>query len=299
MDRDEVLATKRYLSNIGQWPRIPSAANPELWLDNFLPGDMDHALALLDSIVYFNSEQTEKLVCSAFHSMSATITSGCANYEDRRTTWVSFVQSLTVTYPTGETPNPTDSGHLFVRIFRDLVGFDEPNVKTPDQVVQAVYDGDSSPILLVDDFAGSGDQFVKTWRRECTLADGTKTTLEEVIRATGLQVYYVAAVATKKAMDRMQREAPEVRAHVAHVLTEVYGACDTNSVVFPAALRPTSADFVTRNSRRAGIPGHAELGFSRLGLAVGFEHSIPDASLPIIWYRGNPSWIPVLPRRAS
>ena len=148
---------------------------------------------------------------------------------------------------------------------------------------------------MVDDFAGSGEQFIKTWSRMYQMSDGSQASFESMASLAGADVYYIPTVATEHAVRRIQLAAPSVRLRTAHLLTDHYSAVDPHSVVFPDALRPEARDFVARTSAQAGIPSSMELGWDDLALALAFEHSVPDATLPILW-ADTPTWNSLLRR---
>lgn len=295
MTKDEVLASKQYLSTIGHWPKIPARANPERWLNGFQDEDLDHAVSLLESLVYFSMEQTTKLCTSLFHSLSSEVAGGLSTYADRKAVWSGFVANCLVTFPTGERPNPTDSGHTFARLARQELGIDELRFMYPEEVVERLYRGEGRPIVMVDDFAGSGDQFLKTWARMYTMSDGSQTSFERVAHTSPINVYYIPAVATEYAFNRIEAYTHLVRLRTAHLLAENYSAVHPESVVFPDALRSDAREFVARASAQASIDPKKELGWHDLALATAFEHSVPDATLPILW-ADTPTWNSLLRR---
>lgn len=295
MTSEEVLASKKYLSQIGQWPKFPLPTNPQRWLEGFDECDQEHASALLDSFVYFSQEQTTKLVTATFHSISAELAPASASYVEKRTAWHHFLDDCLLSFPTGEDPNPTDSGHAFVRIARKELGIEQDRVMVPGDAVSRLYQGESAPIVIIDDFAGSGDQFLATWRRPYEMPSGEFLSLSDVVEKSDAAVFYVAAVATKYAAEKLQIHAPKVKLRAAHVLSEHYSAQHPESVLFPDHLRADAVDFVERASRTASIAKEWIWGWHSLGLAIAFEHSVPDATLPIVWV-DTPTWSPLMRR---
>ena len=290
MSGDEVLASKQYLSKIGQWPRIPARANPERWLNGFAPDDLAHAVALLESLIYFSMHQTTKLCTSVFHSLSNEVTLGCDTYRAKKAAWVSFLRNCIISFPTGETPNPTDSGHTFARLMRQELGIDESRFLYPEGVVSLLEKSPATPsVVMVDDFAGSGDQFIRTWQREYRTPNGKSHSLQSLYKDRPYSVFYMPTVATKYAADRIAAETPEVSLRCAHVLDSRYSAVSGTSLVFPKHLRAKSRDFIARYSAKAGILSTSELGWHDLALAVAFEHSVPDATVPLLW-ADTPTW---------
>lgn len=295
MTREEVLASKQYLSMIGHWPKIPARANPERWLNGFVDEDADHAVALLESLVYFSMEQTTKLCTSLFHSLSAEVAAGGTTYANRKATWMAFVANCLVTFPTGEKPNPTDSGHTFARLARQELEIDEERFLYPEEVVERLHRGERRPVVMVDDFSGSGEQFLKTWSRLYEMPGGSESSFERIAHSSPIEVFYIPAVATTYAVGRIDAGAHQVKLRTAHLLSDSYSAIHADSVVFPEPLRPGTRAFVSRASAQARIAPEDELGFHDLALAIAFEHSVPDATLPILW-ADTPTWNSLLRR---
>lgn len=295
MLKDEVIASKQYLSSIGHWPKVPSRANPERWLGGFDEADLEHAIAVLESLVYISSEHATKLFSSLVHSLSADISSGGSSYVDRQDKWRRFLSAALVTFPTGEVPSPTDSGYQFARLARQELNFDEGRILAPEDVIILLANGHRRPVLVVDDFAGSGNQFLETWNREYNQASGQRLSLRDAAEACDATVYYLPLVATQYAASRLATAAPTVSLRAAHLLGSQYSALDPSSIVFPEHLRASAAEFVRRASADAGISPQHTLGFHDLGLVVAFEHSVPDATLPIVWV-DTPTWTPLLRR---
>ncbi|WP_157571747.1 phosphoribosyltransferase-like protein [Nocardioides alkalitolerans] len=295
MTKDEVLASKQYLSAIGHWPKIPARANPERWLNGFNAEDVDHAASLLESLVYFSMEQTTKLCTSLFHSLSSEVAAGLSTYAERKSVWSAFVADCLVTFPTGERPNPTDSGHTFARLARQELGIDEVRFMYPEEVLERLYRGERRPIVMVDDFAGSGDQFIKTWTRFYSMPDGSHTSFEEIAKISPVEAFYIPAVATAYAFTRIEAHCTLAHLRTAHLLADNYSAVHPDTVVFPDELQAGARDFVARCSTQASINPTMELGWHDLALAIAFEHSVPDATLPILW-ADTPTWNSLLRR---
>ena len=289
MDPDEVLDTKSYLSRIREWPAIPEEANPERWLAGFADTHKDHAVALLDSFIFISARQTRKLFTSAIHALSAEVTAGETGYAAKRQRWQEFLRSAIISAPTGEDPNPTDSGFIFQRLARSALRVPEANIVNASDIQTVLERDGARPIILVDDFAGSGNQLLETWHR--SEASASSRSLAEMTADHGLEVYYVPLVCTSLAAERIEHEAGGLRLRPCHIVTDVYAAGHPDSVVFPESLRPTADDFITRSSEGAGITSLPR-GFWDLELALAFEHSIPDANLGVLWSEEG-GWFPL------
>lgn len=290
MDADEVLETKSYLSRIRQWPSIPEEVNPSRWLNGFAPEHKDHALALLDSFVFISARQTQKLFTSTFHALSSELTAAEATYHAKRDKWRSFLKDVVITAPTGEQPNPSDSGFIFQRFARTALRVSEDQLVNVSELRATIEAVGPRPVVLVDDFAGSGNQFIETWTRR--MWPTGPQSLAELTAAHGLEVYYLPLICTTQAAQRLATEASDVRLRPCHVLTEAYSASHPESVVFPEDLRGSVPNFIREASARAGITLYPN-GFCGLELAVAFEHSIPDANLGVLWSEES-AWFPLM-----
>lgn len=298
MKAEDVLADKVYLSTIDQWPRIPSQSNPKRWLAAFPQEGAEHAVALLDSLIHFPREQTTKLATSAFHSLSAEVAAGLTTYVARKEAWESFLDSAFVTFPTGENPSPTDSGYAFARLIRVELEFPEERIVAPDTAVDLIARGEVPALIFVDDFVGSGNQFLETLMRPYTTSHGTTMSLRTAVdtASSPVQLFYVPALTTAQAQQHIARNAPDVRLLAAHVLPESYSAVHPESVVFPEYLREKARDFISASSRAAGILPQHELGWTDLALALSFDPYPPDATLPLFWQE-TATWKPLMKRK--
>lgn len=289
----EVLETKAYLSRIREWLAIPADANPTRWLERFDTEHREHAVALLDSFIFISNRQIRKMFISAIHSLSGEVSASELSYAAKKAVWNHFLEKMLVSCPTGEDPNPTDSGHIFLRLARTELRIDEARVVNSADLKSALSSAGKVPLIMVDDFAGSGNQFLETWFR--LVWTGRTESLKDLASLCGTDVYYVPLVATSYAIDRLSLMAPEVKVRPCHILAENYSASHPDSVVFPDTLRLGSADFIRTASDRASL-NYCVRGFHDLELAIAFEHSIPDACLALLWSEES-GWFPLMARR--
>jgi hypothetical protein len=161
-------------------------------------------------------------------------------------------------------------------------------------VLERLAKGSLAPVLFVDDFVGSGDQFVKTWKRQYSLADGSLRSFSDFDGL--LSFFYAPLVCTAKGAATVARDCPNVALRPAHLLSEEYSADHPESVLWPKQLRPSASSFIESASARAGIPSGRRFGYRGLALAFAFEHSTPDATLPLFYWEEN-GWIPLVTRR--
>ena len=297
--RLEVLSKCDFFIDVRLWPLL-TELNPERWLSNFYPDEMEHAVHLLQSFLYYSDEVTDALLKSAFQSLSKMVCGNADSYLAMVTAWESFVDRAIVTHVTGENPRPTDSGYAFARKARQVLAIEDERIVSPEIAMQRVLLR-RDPVIFVDDFIGSGDQFIHTWHRQVLLSPGYKQTFHAIAELGIADFYYIPIVATRYGLKEIADSCKGANVLPAHVLSDEYSALHPLSALWPEHLRAAAFDFVKTASERACIPdmdGNEGdwRGFRKLGLALGFNHSVPDATLPIFTWELN-GWKPLIQGR--
>ena len=289
LTRDYLIGKCEYFSSIGIWPsRV--VLDPERWLDNFLEEEVEHALYLLNAFMYFASALVDQIFSTSIRTIGRWMT---------RDQWKEFLGSLLVTIVTGEEPSVTDSGHLFARKARSL-GIPEERIISPEQTCDRIQHGFNGPVVFVDDLVGSGNQFIRTWHRTHLTKYDSFISLASIFPA---KFYYCPAFCTEFGLKQIKSECPEVTVSPGIFIPDNYGALAPNSIVWPSRLKSTAEEFIRSASERAGIPDTGGAtpddwrGFASLGLTIAFEDSVPDATLPIIYWEQN-GWRPLMRRTA-
>lgn len=292
MSSAEVLEVRAFFSQVGIWPATPRVVRPEEWLTNFKPEELPRALALLDAFVFLNEDMTEHLFRSAIRSAFSKLIEPGMHYGAAKAAWRAFLDEVIVTFPTGEIPNPADSGRAYIRRIRRTFGVREEQLMEPEDAAHAAR-ASSRPVLFVDDFAGLGVQFLETWQRPA-MRDGTSFSFAELDESRLAPVFYVPSICTQSAKDRVNDEAPLVQVATAHLLPHRASLLHPESPKIPEELRRGMDEFVVTVSERAGIPLADARGFGSLGLGIAFPDSIPDATLPI-FHASTDTWRPLFP----
>jgi hypothetical protein len=217
------------------------------------------------------------------------------------TSWAAFVDSVIITHVTGETPNPTDSGYTFARKARQVLQIQEERILGPDRVLEKLLSGVQRTIVFVDDFVGSGNQFIDTWNREINVGGKTWASFRRIAPLVrGAKFFYCPLICTDVGYKRIRQNCPEIILHPAHVLSRRYNALDPDSLIWPNELKSTACEFIRKASLRAGIPDNNGgvndwRGFKKLGLTLAIGDSVPDATLPIFYWEQN-GWKPLIRR---
>lgn len=290
--------TREYFSNISVWPEWQTEVDPDGWLQNFRSAaDKQLATSLLDSFLIISTKQCHAMVRSAFHSLSASrgdifSMSG----EQYRGVWEDFRASTIVSFP-ARRRDPGGSGHLFVREFKTILPNPTGQLLESESAVNEIAARDtSSTIVFVDDFSGSGNQFLETWAEKFSNSQGLENSFAS-LAATGKidRAYFIPAIATWRARQQIKRFAPIVEVRPAHVLPPRYSAYERSTSLVPPRKWPALDAMLTRYSAAAGYSEAARYGYEDCGLALSFEHKTPDNTLPIFNGGPNrpPTWRPL------
>jgi hypothetical protein len=237
-----------------------------------------------------------ELYRSAYHSLSSLLTPIDASWQERDGAWRAFQAAVVVSFPTDDVmPSASDSGYHFARKAKFLLDVPESRILRPDQVVEL---GGASrfPLVLVDDFAGSGAQMRETWHRKYSVPGQADSSLADLHAAGALEsAFYCPLLSTSVAIEHLADRCPGLELHPTHVLPEEYGVMHSETLLVPAEFAgPRVRKFLEASAEEAGIPPGEILGFANLGLAIGFEDAPPDSTLPVYWKEGR--WEPLFNR---
>jgi len=297
-EKEFVLSKCRYFVDAQVWPI--QELNPEGWLDNFEASELPFAVHLLNQFQYFSKRVTNALLEGALMEMSRHLVPVAASADTAGARWEDFLGSVIVTYPTGEKPRATDSGHTFARMARQILEFPESRILGPAAALEYLLTNGPRPVLFVDDFLGTGRQFVTTWHREYEF-QGEQWSFETAQEAKPFSAYYLPLVAATQGMSALQQYCPKVQCLPAHALPDEYSALHPESFIWPSDAREAGQQMIQQASVRAGVPetnGQSDKdwqGFGKLGLCIAFEHGVPDATLPLFYWEEN-GWSPLVRR---
>jgi hypothetical protein len=289
---DDVLAKCDVLKRAGFWPTEPKM-RPRAWLNCFDKQDRAVAATLLDRFVYYNSRTTDALLIAAYRSIGDGMLKGPTAPTSHAL--AAALDTAVFTPVRGEHPNPTDSGNYLCRKARQLLGVPENRIVDAPQALDCAFSG--VPVVFIDDFVGSGDQFLSTWTRQ----HGLKS-FQKAYALSGFTAAYVVLVATRFGIDNIHRHAPSVGISPAHLLDdrstlrgfwqgkpELQHSIESLLEKYVPRLTPAE-DFI------ANDPKHLRFGYKDRGLMLAFEHSVPDSTLPIFWSSGVGEWRPLIER---
>jgi len=289
-----VLGKCEYFVDVHLWP-LESEMNPAAWLSNFNDDERTYAVHLLNAFMYFNAPLMQKMFLNAFQGLSTLLCNDDETFHQSKLKWATFFDNVIITRVTGEEPNDTDSGYLYSRMSRQILEVPEEQVLNPEEALLALLSGQNRPIVFVDDFVGSGEQFIKTWEREWQIPKCGTMSFQKMYELNGGDFYYCNLVCTSYGARRISSRCPGVEIGAAHLLPDTYNMLHPKCPFWPDDLRPSVKDFIYNTSIRAGVED-CWRGFYNLGLALAFEGSVPDATLPI-FYSTNNNWRPLIKRK--
>lgn len=296
--KELVLSKCKFLVDVQLWA-IKKRIDPEGWLSNFKPEELPHALSLLNGFMYFSGPTVDELFRGAFRKLSQIVVKDKDSLIGAQAEWRNFLRDSVVTRVTGEEPSDADSGFLFARKARDLIGFPEDRIVDSAEALRRMKAGALKSIIFVDDFVGSGNQFVTLWSRRIPQQGAPDTSFsDEWATRQGVGIFYCSIICCDTGKMNISTNCPNAILSPAHFINEEYCALRPNAFFWDKTLGSTATNFLEVASRRAGIPDNNGnvgdwRGFHRLGLALAFEHGVPDATLPMLSWNRN-GWKPLV-----
>ena len=292
----------QYFVDVGIWPKR-ARLDPVGWLKNFSTQESPLALRLLQGFTYFSSEFVQQMFRATFLNVSQLVVTQKGNYLSAKSEWSRFMATARIVRVTGEKPSDADSGYLFARYARDLLNFPEAQVVSPEKALADLIQRPDGSVIFVDDFVGSGNQFVQTWTRSYTIGTTNMSFAAIASAMRGrIKFFYCPVICTALGSETIRKACPEVHITPAHLIDSRHSTLSDTSVIWREDMKSEGPAFVRHASSRAGIPYlRGEVGccngFHELGLALAFEHGWPDATIPLFYWNQN-GWKPLLKKGA-
>lgn len=293
VNRELLLARCDFLVESQLWP-IEQDLDYQGWLGNFLDCEQKYAECLLNGFMFFSQAITRQLFLVGFNRLFFSVQKSDPSGKPQDA-WNAFKDSLLVTHVTGEDPSPSDSGYAFARLARQFLGLKESQIVTNEYAVEKLWFDGPVPLLFVDDFVGSGNQFCDTWERFHTIAPTVSVSFQRAMQKHTFPAYYCPVISTIPGKQKISKRAPEVTLSPAHLIDETYSVFSNSTPIWPEHLRSNAEAFLRSASTRAGITSNWR-GFHNLGLLIAFQDGgPPDATLPLIYHESS-HWKPLVRR---
>lgn len=292
VDEDFVLRKCRYFSKVGVWERRADL-RPDLWLNNFTGDGREYAISLLNAFLYFSNDLMLELIRGAFHGLSRTLFAGGHN---RIEAWREFADRAVFTPVRVDLGDPAESGIEWTARWRKDLRLAEGKTVWSEAAMKKLLDDPTVPVVFVDDFVGSARQMIGMWNREINVVGhGGSYTFGGIAAQNGASLIYTPALCTAFGRRMLTEHCPGLYVNPGNEITDQHSAMADDSVIWPEEHLTGAREFVEAASREAGIPEEMWAGYEKLGLAIGYGQSVPDATLPLIyWEEGG--WQPLMKR---
>ena len=314
MRQDEFDSLKGKIKSLNEllWEGRVDGPALNQWLENFVGESLSadeerlHALHLLSKFMYFGQREIWQLSRAMFqdlfrHPISMKIRSSLINPSDFEMVHDRFIDELKGTRFLG-LGNPSESGMYLLYPFRtandlpeelfssaDFLCSHDLNVPNADWAFSQV-----RRVVFMDDFCGTGSQAVEK-------GEEYVPAMRQIAESEGrsLHIWYLALVASTSGLEFIREH--DIYDHVESVseLDTSYRAFGDDSQIYSIQHEGIEKE------RAADMAGHyggylhpdEPLGFGDCQFLLGFNHNVPDNTLPIIWKEDpNRPWHAIFPR---
>lgn len=281
----------KFYRDVCLWP-LSDEFNYDEWLSNFQTNDeRDIAIKLLDYFVFIPDRH--------INQMLATVIGKCGYFfQHQRGEWSieQFKTDCWYSFIPGEEQSPTDSGYLFNRKLRDNLFIPEDRILNNNAIHKKMETTKQQNFILVDDFVGSGHQTCSAWSSE---VEGK--TLSQRAMENGHCVIYAPLIVNYLGKEMIEQDCKNLG------LTYIYTLGPERNIFSKQCpcwlgdedLWKKATDLICRKSMVLGIPFSGGMkvtdvrGYQEQGLAIAFEHGMPDACPPIFYWETD-FWKPLV-----
>jgi hypothetical protein len=277
---DQVVKRCRRFVSIGLWTINPTALDG--WISNFASAEEKHmAACLLDGAIFRDERQVKAMILQLLQrTLSDALADPCQFGLDWQASLADELNDpgIRIIPVIRDDDSPAKSGPLVARLYRRHGGVSDKWMIWPWTINKAIRSG-TKTFLLIDDFVGSGQQFIKFAKRF------RLPTLDNV------RIIYAPLIAHPKGIFEITSKFPKVLLVPGEVLPKKANLSGNDSETFDNHNTMQSAcKLYDAYWRRCGISLNRNLryGWDKLGLALSFNHGTPNATLPLFWLNEGP-----------
>lgn len=290
------ISRANFFRDIQIWP-LSRYLDYKGWLNNFTEGEERNiACKILDFFMFYPKSFIDNMLISSIGYTGHIIKEKYENWEHSN-----FYDKCIYSFIPGEIPNITDSGGIFARKLRGVLSINNSQIIDFKDLHTYLLNDETptSPVILVDDFVGSGIQCNKAWSSNSN--NPTGKTLSEISKLKNHRFIYAPLMANKKGVDYISKYCDNLTLSAVHVLGDEYNLFNENCSCWEGdkELYDKGTRLIYHKSLLLGIPDEGEksiFGFEKQGLAIAFEHGIPDA-VPAFFYHTADNWTPLISKR--
>lgn len=282
----------KYFRDTQLWP-LSDNLNYEQWLANFCDDELEIAQRILDFFIYIPD--------SIINQMLSTVIGKCGYYFKRqRGAWTNndYQNNCWYSFVPGEEQKPTDSGYVFNRKLRDKLEIPEKRIISFSDLLLILSQSTNQNVILVDDFVGSGHQTYVAWKLN---KQDSNQTLEIISRTNNHKIVYAPLIVNHMGYNTISSDCKGLGLTFIHLLDTQYSLFDQNCLCWEGDINiyHKAVDLMLNKSKMLGIPftnGRCVTdvrGYKEQGLALAFEHGMPDACPPIFYWETE-NWKPLI-----
>jgi hypothetical protein len=292
---EETIERYNYFRDVQACP-LNDKFNYKGWLSNFTDKyEKELASLILDFFIFYPENMVNQMLRTSVGKAGSELSKYFKDWKHE-----DFKNRCYYSFIPGEDPNASDSGYLFTRKLKHPLNIPEERLIDYRDLYNLL---ESSmvplPIIFVDDFVGSGAQCYKAW----SVNKGGKRnlTLEQISLLDKHKFIYAPLIINYIGYKRIQDYCNGLALSPAHIITEEYDLFNEKCICWQGDKKyfNDGVELLLRKSNELGIPStdgrhvNDEKGFGKQGLAIAFEHGIPDA-IPAIFYWETDNWIPLV-----
>jgi hypothetical protein len=293
--KEITLERAKFFQSVQVWP-LTNKLNYSGWLNNFkTDNDKKIACLILDFFSYYSPDMVDQMFISSISKAGSRLSRILPDWKH-----TDFYERCIYSYIPGETKNISDSGFNFARKLKEVIGIPEKRLIEYDLIPEKLDSiGKPTPVILVDDFIGSGEQCSIAWNENEFKYNNKK--LNEISKDDGHIFVYAPLIVNYIGFKRIITECPSLILTPTHILGPEYNLFDPSCFCWKGEpdLYKEGVELILRKSQELGIPSkngddpQDEKGFWKQGLALMFEHGAPDA-IPSFFYWCHENWTPLI-----
>lgn len=253
----------------------------EQWLSNYQNDKEKYfATRILDFLIYRSEPQTKALIENLF---SRCLPEALRKINGNNIDWLMSLKGsvdpgIRIVPVIRDDDPPTKSGPLVARIIKRFLRLNEKWMIWPFKIDEHINDG-KTVFLFIDDFLGTGTQFIKFANRN---------NLKSVFQSN--TCIYAPLAASVSGIELVQEEFPDLLVTTSEELKACLDIFSDDSECFNDGVNtPESAKLFYEEllERISGIPKNRNrfaYGYGHLAMIYAFDHASPNASIPLLWY---------------
>lgn len=264
------------IKNDHVWNEKTRKAEVEKWLENFNENERTYALYILSKFTFYKNEEIEWLARSAYNLLHHEFSFDLEKKNNSQVNVRDYILSNTRFFPMG--------GHTATSGTMLQYGFSKINklprtsfLESLDNIPANVHE-----IVFIDDILASGDETERYW-------DDVISNIQK----DDLVLYYIPYLGLTAGVDRAKQQT-KLKVMPVITISKMNQVFSNESIYFQDPSLKSSCRRICQKHGKNIFPT-GPLGFGDSQLLIGFEHNIPDNTLPIIWKSNG--WTPIFKRR--